>query len=416
MRSTLLALLLCALLPAAASAQALAPTAGTRAATAITSDSATVHATINPNGQPTSYRFEYGTTTQYGLQTADQSAGDGVDPVDVTADLTGLSDDTVYHYRVIAWPDSDPTATVIGGDRSFRTLALPGVHTGPAHDVRSDGATLTAQVDPNRSATTWSFQWGLTTAYGQTTPAGSAGKGTTAVPVSSPISGLQPDTTYHFRIVAVSAAGTKLGGDRAFRTFLGPTGVTLAVPIRHVRYGRTTSIDGVVQGTGITGLRVGLEAEPFPFVAPFAPFGDSVPIRRDGSFHLVSGPLQISSRLRVVTRTNPPVASQPITAFAGLIVGASKQPLAGNRYRIQGSVTPHVRGAKVSIQRRKGARWTSVHRTKTSSLGRGRVGYRFVVSQWRKPQHFRVVVRPRTAAYAHGTSRTLTVPAVRRRH
>jgi hypothetical protein len=73
-----------------------------------------------------------------------------------------------------------------------------------------------------------------------------------------------------------------------------------------------------------------------------------------------------------------------------------------------------VRGAKVSVQRRKGKRWAFVHRTKTASIGRGRVGYRVTLRQARGARRYRVVVRPRDAAYAHGTSRTITVPGFRR--
>ena len=404
----LLPVLLVLALPATAAAQAIAPATG--AATAVSTDSATLNATVDSGSM---FRFEYGTSSDYGLQTSDAQAGTDVGPQDVSESLGGLSEDTTYHYRVLAWPSGDPSQTAYGRDRTFHTLALPGATTGPIQDLRSDGTTLTGRVDPNRSATTWYFEWGRTKDYGQQTPETSAGRGSTSVPVSYVLNGLQPNATYHFRTVAINAAGIRRGTDRAFRTRRGPAGITVGPLIRHVRFGRATTIRGVVSGAGLSGLRVALQMQPFPFSAPFARIGDSVGVRKDGSFELVSRPLQISARLRVVTRSTPPVLSPEVTAFAKLLVGAGKQRMSRHRYRIQGSVTPHVKGAKVSIQRRKGKRWVFVHRTRTSAIGHGRIGYRFVLRQTRDARKYRTIVSPRNAAYSHGTSRTITVPALR---
>jgi hypothetical protein len=408
-----LAILLCAALAPAAPAQTLGPDASTGSATDVTGDSATANATVDPGGQPAHFRFQYGTSTAYGMQTADQPVPAGSGPQDVTAALSGLSGNTLYHYRVVAWWDATPDDKVVGADSTFRTLAVPGATTGTAVDTRPDGTTLTGRVDPNRVATAWYFEWGETTAYGQRTPAADAGHGPSSVPVSFVLNGLKANTVYHFRTVATNEAGVTRAGDRAFRTFRGPTGITLAAPVRKVRYGRVTAIDGVVQGTGIDGLRVALETEPFPFRDPFAPIGDSVVVHKDGSFELISPPLQITTRMRVVARTTPAVFSGPVTAFAQLLVRVGTERMTRHRYRIAGRVTPNVRGAKVSIQRRKGARWVSVRRTRTVSIGHGRVGYRAVIRQVRKPQHYRVIVRPRKPDYALGTSRTFRVPGTR---
>jgi hypothetical protein len=409
-----LAILLCAAFATAAPAQTLGPAASTGSAGDITVDAATVNGTVDPGGQPAHYRFQYGTSTGYGTQTADQPVPAGSSAQDVAAALSGLAGNTVYHYRVVAWWDATPNEKVVGADRTFRTLAQPGASTGTAVDMRPDGTRLTGKVDPNRVATQWYFEWGETTAYGQRTPTADAGHGPSPVPVSSVLNGLKANTVYHFRTVAVNSAGVTEAGDRAFRTFRGPTGITIAVPVRKVRYGRVTAIDGVVQGTGIDGLRVALETQPFPFRAPFAPIGDSVVIHKDGSFRLISPPLQISTRMRVVSRSTPAVVSGPVTAFTELLVNAGTQRLTRHRYRIAGRVTPNVRGAKVSIQRHKGTRWVSVRRTRTVSIGRGRVGYRAVIKQFRKAQHYRVIVRPKKADYALGTSRTFRVRGTRR--
>jgi hypothetical protein len=77
-------------------------------------------------------------------------------------------------------------------------------------------------VNPTGSDTSYRFQYGRTTAYGQTTPPQAAGSGKPDVDVSARISRLSPGTTYHFRVVATNEFGTTAGADRTFRTGLPP--------------------------------------------------------------------------------------------------------------------------------------------------------------------------------------------------
>jgi len=99
----------------------------------------------------------------------------------------------------------------------------PTVATGAATDVTTTGATLNGTVNPNGVATTASFEWGTTTSYGQTTPGASVGSGTTPQPVSAPLTGLAPCTTYHYRVAATSAGGTVTSPDGTFQTTCAPT-------------------------------------------------------------------------------------------------------------------------------------------------------------------------------------------------
>jgi beta-glucuronidase len=94
----------------------------------------------------------------------------------------------------------------------------PAALTKPASGVGRSGAELNGTVAPNRTPTTYYFEYGETTAYGQQTPAGFAGADSTVHRVSTAVSGLSGDTTYHFRIVAQSAAGTATGRDVKFTT------------------------------------------------------------------------------------------------------------------------------------------------------------------------------------------------------
>ncbi len=98
------------------------PTATTDSATNITANSATLNATVNPNGSETTVYFEWGIDTSYGNSTPAQSIGSGTDDVSITADITGLSPSTIYHYRVVA---TNAGGTSYGDDISFTTQSLP---------------------------------------------------------------------------------------------------------------------------------------------------------------------------------------------------------------------------------------------------------------------------------------------------
>jgi hypothetical protein len=98
-----------------------APAAATLTASNITAVSATMNASINPNGNATAYWFQYGPTASYGSVTATNTLAAGSSPVIVTGLLTGLSQGTIYHYQIVA---ANAVATTLGLDRSFTTLAV----------------------------------------------------------------------------------------------------------------------------------------------------------------------------------------------------------------------------------------------------------------------------------------------------
>jgi hypothetical protein len=108
--------------PAAAQAATSRPAATTGLAGGLTPQSATLTGTIDANGLPTAYRFDYGTTAKYGAKTARASAGFGVTRVAATAGVAGLLPATRYHYRIVA---SNAKGTVRGADRTFTTPKQP---------------------------------------------------------------------------------------------------------------------------------------------------------------------------------------------------------------------------------------------------------------------------------------------------
>ena len=94
--------------------------------------------------------------------------------------------------------------------------ASPTVTTGKATNVAMGSATLNGTVNPNGASTTYYFEWGLTSSYGNTTSAQSAGSGTSNVAVSADLTGLTPETAYHYRLVATNSVGTSYGVHRTF--------------------------------------------------------------------------------------------------------------------------------------------------------------------------------------------------------
>jgi hypothetical protein len=93
--------------------------------------------------------------------------------------------------------------------------------------VTANSVTLQGGVYPNGNDTTYFWQYGTTTAYGQTTPNTDIGNGTAPVQISDTITGLAPSTTYHYQLVAVSPdTGTEYPGyDFTFTT--SDTGVSV---------------------------------------------------------------------------------------------------------------------------------------------------------------------------------------------
>jgi hypothetical protein len=90
----------------------------------------TFTALLNPGAAPTTYRFQYGTSTAYGLETFGKSVAAGVQPVSVSFRVNSLAPHTTYHFRVAA---SNRAGTVFGPD----TLA----QTGPFPPARLEATT-----------------------------------------------------------------------------------------------------------------------------------------------------------------------------------------------------------------------------------------------------------------------------------
>jgi plastocyanin len=205
-------------------AGALPPTATTEVATAITETGATLKGAIDPNGQPTSYYFNYGTTASYGLKTNELSVGSDSANHMLSAAVTGLSAGATYHFQIVATYASG-ASTVLGSDRTFVTASPPGApiaSTTAATAIGETTVTLNGQVNPSGTATTYVFNYGTTSSYGHTTAVASAGEGATSREVSATVTGLAPGATYHFQILAHNSLGDAPGVDETFTTVSPP--------------------------------------------------------------------------------------------------------------------------------------------------------------------------------------------------
>jgi hypothetical protein len=101
----------------------------------------------------------------------------------------------------------------------FANAYQPGAPvTGTASGIGSSAATLTGTVNPEGASVKVSFEYGTTTAYGQTTVGQSTGVSNASVPFSAELTGLGAGTTIHYRAVAISDFGKFVGADQALTT------------------------------------------------------------------------------------------------------------------------------------------------------------------------------------------------------
>ncbi len=325
------------------------PTISSQPATAIATESATIGAAINPQGQPTTVVFDYGPTTAYGSTTPAQDVGTGTTAVTLKATITGLKPGTTYHFRARA---TNGTGTTNGSDRSFKTTAArkAAVSTGGVADLTATGATITGTVDPNGRATQAYVQIGPTNKYGAQTSLVPVGTGDSAVPITIGVSGLTPLRTYHYRLVAVSDAGTVTGADKTFTTPRVANTLTLTAKPNPVIYGRPSIIGIALSGTGAGDAPLSLFASPFPFTGPFAAFAPGTKTDATGRTSTVVT-LRTTTRYQATAvAAGQTVASPTLRLSVAPRVTIRALKRAGGKVRFTGTIRP--RGdATVSLRR-----------------------------------------------------------------
>ena len=219
------------------------PVVTTDAATLVTSTTATLNGTANPNQAATTGWFRYATTNPgtcndtFGTRaptTGGTAIPAGSAPVAYSRPVTGLAPATTYYYCAIA---SNSVGTAFGSVMTFTTLAQPSVTTIAASLVTSSAATLNGTANPNLAATTGYFRYATTSpgtcndTFGTRAPATGGtdlGAGSTPTAYSQGLTGLASGTTYFYCAIAQNAVGTGFGAVLSFTTAASPTVTTSA--------------------------------------------------------------------------------------------------------------------------------------------------------------------------------------------
>lgn len=238
--------------------------------------------------------------------------------------------------------------------------AAPTATTSPANRVAANSATLNGTVLPSQEGTTYYFQYGTSTGYGSQTPTEGPITGNQSKPkdVSADVGGLQPQTTYHYRLVATNAAGTSFGSDMTFTTAAGaapPQGnaLTLVAAPPTVIHGNTTVLSGRLTGPGNGGVTVTLEQNPFPYTGGFKDVATAT-TAANGDYAFAVRPT-LNTRYRVSAKTAPPATSAEIQVNVRVKVTlrvGDRTPARGQRVKFSGLVIPAHDGKVAKIQRR----------------------------------------------------------------
>ena len=182
----LLALLLLVVLSIPVSAEVTNLTAGP--AVGVTNHEAELTASYTGDGHEVHYYFEWGPTAAYG-NTVPASPGTPIAPVSgpiavPPVTISGLQEGATYHFRAVA---SDETGTTTSADQTVRTAESPVIEGLNSRNVTGVSAEIIGAINPRFGATTYHFEWGPTTAYGNSIPVpeDSVGSGGASVPVSA---------------------------------------------------------------------------------------------------------------------------------------------------------------------------------------------------------------------------------------
>jgi hypothetical protein len=229
--------------------------------------------------------------------------------------------------------------------------SAPGASTGNSSRVTFSSAIVFGSVNPHAQATTYVFQYGATRGYGAQTPLAPAGSGSASLEVSQTLTGLQPLTTYHYRILATNPTGATVGGDRTFKTGSVPLSLAIAGVPNPVVFGSPFLVEGTLSGTGAANHAIALQANPFPYLAGFQTVGNPELTNASGGFSFTYLGLLENAQLRVVTVGKPEVSSPVLVE--GVAVKVSFHARATRRRgfaRLYGTVVPAEAGALVGFQ------------------------------------------------------------------
>ena len=193
--------------------------------TEITESGLTLNAEIEPagHGEITSCYFEYGSDKSYGTtlpcSPAIPPSYSGSEPTKVTAAISGLSSGTQDHYRLVVTNSVGATRQTV--DQTFLTTQPPTINALKAEELTATTAKLIARVNPNGLATTYKFEYGPSTNYGQVEPEpeGTLEASNSDQSIEVHLKDLTPGVVYHYILVATNADGTTTAEDHTFNFY-----------------------------------------------------------------------------------------------------------------------------------------------------------------------------------------------------
>jgi DNA-binding beta-propeller fold protein YncE len=206
------------------------PTVKIEAASDVTAGEATLHGTIDPeenppNGLETTWWFEYSINGSEWTQAPASKVAATTSPVTVAQTVEGLAGDTLYYVRLRAEKEYAAGSATSATTQFTTAAAVAVVSEESVSDVMATSATLNAWIDPQHLTTSYHFEYDTTpytaaTVHGVSipVPGEDIGAGVDPIAVSQHPQRLRPDTTYHYRVVAVNAAGVSDGPEQAFTT------------------------------------------------------------------------------------------------------------------------------------------------------------------------------------------------------
>ncbi len=170
---------------------------------------------ITPHGLDTHYEVEYGPTAEYGSHTASRDLGAGGETVTGNPELKALELGTIYHYRVVA---TNADGTVYGTDQVASTASVATISGETILNLKESSVTLSANALDYNLASTVHFEYGTTSEYGASTAPVALEAKEHPLTTTALLSGLEPGTTYHYRLALESEAGFEYGTDATFKT------------------------------------------------------------------------------------------------------------------------------------------------------------------------------------------------------
>jgi hypothetical protein len=224
------------------------------------------------------------------------------------------------------------------GENGSQTGELPSVTTESASAITETEAQLAGKVNPEGFETDYHFEYGTEAEnFGSSTKEVSAGAGSSAVPAEGKISGLQPDTTYYYRLIADSPTGISAGAEKAFKT----TGSAPPPP-------PTATTEGA---TGLGPHKATLEATVnpngsatdyyFEYGKAAGLFEADVPVPPGESAGSGTSPVKVSAHATELEANTTYYYRVVATSSSGTSYGTEKELKTPSSWTIQTTINPH---------------------------------------------------------------------------